>query len=116
MTFCVYELSREPLNGFVPNSPGKTCSILLSDEFEDQHQRSKVKVTRDKKIGFSADISRTAERICDKFTRKKCLIPRSDEFEGQGQFRRPACGLCLEKHLCSSVWATLTVVTEMNNC
>jgi len=24
------------------------------------------------------------------------LVPRSDEFEGQGQFRRPACGLCLE--------------------
>jgi len=33
-----------------------------------------------------------------------CLVPHSDEFEGQGQgqFRCSACGLCLEKHLCSS--------------
>jgi len=29
--------------------------------------------------------NRTAERICAKFTRKTCLVPRSDEFEGQGQ-------------------------------
>jgi len=27
----------------------------------------------------------TTERICAKFTRKTCLVPRSDEFEGQGQ-------------------------------
>ena len=27
---------------------------------------------------------------------------RSDKFEGQGQFLRPACGLCLEKHLLCS--------------
>jgi len=53
-------------------------------------------------------ISGTAEPICAKFTGKTCLVPRSDEFEGQGQrsrspgtktffrpFRRPACGLCL---------------------
>jgi len=45
------------------------------------------------------NISGTAERICAKFTGKTCLVPRSDEFEGQGQFRRPACGLCAEKHL-----------------
>jgi len=60
-------------------------------------------------------ISKTAERICIKFTRKTCLVPHSDEFEGQGQrlkvkvsrdkngifrpFRRPACGSCLPKHL-----------------
>jgi len=30
-------------------------------------------------------ISGTAERICTKFTRKTCLVPRLDEFEGQGQ-------------------------------
>ena len=29
------------------------------------------------------------------------------EFEGQGQFRRPACSLCLEKHLCSSFFLFL---------
>ena len=48
------------------------------------------------KMGFSADISGIAKLIYDKFTRKTCLVPRSDEFEGQGQFRRPTCGLCLE--------------------
>ena len=30
---------------------------------------------------------------------KTCLVPRSDEFEGQGPFRRPARGLCLEKNI-----------------
>jgi len=37
-------------------------------------------------------------------------VPRSDEFEGQGKFWRPAtaCFLCLEKHLCSSfLWYCL---------
>jgi len=53
------------------------------------------------------NISGTAERICAQFTRNTCLVPRSDEFEDQGQmskvkvtrdkkrhfmpFRRPAC-------------------------
>ena len=31
------------------------------------------------------NISGTAERICAKFTRKTCLVPRSDQFECQGQ-------------------------------
>ena len=31
------------------------------------------------------NISGTAERICAKFTGKTCLIPRSEEFECQGQ-------------------------------
>jgi len=30
-------------------------------------------------------MSGTAERICDKFTWKTCLVPRSNEFEGHGQ-------------------------------
>ena len=34
---------------------------------------------------FVWNISRTAERICAKFTRKTYLVPRSDKFEGQGQ-------------------------------
>ena len=38
------------------------------------------------------NISRTAKRICAKFTETTCLVSRSDDFEGQGQFRRPACG------------------------
>jgi len=62
-------------------------------------------------VGFFVcvwNISGTAERICTKFT-QMCLVPRSDKSEGQGHqgqkngifrpFRRPACGLCLEKHL-----------------
>ena len=52
------------------------------------------------------NISGTAERICSKFTWKTCLVPRSDEFEGQGHqgqkrhfsaLRRPACSFCLAK-------------------
>ena len=34
------------------------------------------------------NISGTGERICAKFTRKTCLLPRSDEFEYQGQRSR----------------------------
>jgi len=60
------------------------------------------------------DISGTAERICTKFRGKTCLVPHSEEFEGQGRrsrsksgtksgifrpFRRPVCGLCLVKYL-----------------
>jgi len=37
---------------------------------------------------FVYQISGTAERICDKFTRNTCLVPRSNEFEGQGQRSR----------------------------
>ena len=37
---------------------------------------------------FCLSISGTAEWICAKFTRKMCLVPRSDEFEGQGQSSR----------------------------
>jgi len=35
-----------------------------------------------------SNISGTAERIYDKFIRKTCLVPRSDEFEYQGQRSR----------------------------
>jgi len=61
------------------------------------------------------NISGTVERNCAKFTRKTCLVPRSEKFVGQDQrskvkgyqewkrhfrpFRRPACGLCLVKRL-----------------
>ena len=67
--------------------------------------RSKVKVSRDKKPGFSVDISGTAERICDKFTRMTyfdefgkdvwtCLKVRVN-FGGLRTFM-------FEKHLCTS--------------
>ena len=52
------------------------------------------------------NISRIAERICAKFARKTCLVPRSGEFECQGRRRQKrhssALGLravCLVKHL-----------------
>jgi len=35
-----------------------------------------------------SNISGTAERICAKFAGKTCLVPRSDEFECQGQRSR----------------------------
>ena len=43
----VYEISREPLNEFAPNSQGRRGFVSRSDEFEYQRQRS-IKVTRDK--------------------------------------------------------------------
>jgi len=59
----------------------------------------------------------TTEQICAKFTWKKCLVPRSDEFEDQGErskvkitrdknsifrlFRWPACGLLYCKKIFS---------------
>jgi len=66
-------------------------------------------------FGCIWNISETAERISGKCAGKTCLIPRSDEFEGQSQrskvkvtrdingifrpFRRSVCGLCLIEHL-----------------
>jgi len=76
-----------------------TGKMSRSDKYECQGQGHHVQET-----GFSADISGIAELICDKFTQKTCLVPRLDEFKGQGQFWRPACGLCLEKHLYFSLW------------
>jgi len=44
LVFFVYEISREPLNEFAPNSHGrrarKTCLVPRSDEFEGQRSRS----------------------------------------------------------------------------
>jgi len=34
---------------------------------------------------ISREPHRPTERICAKFTRTTCLVPRSNEFEGQGQ-------------------------------
>jgi len=52
-----------------------------SDEYKRQGQGQHVQET-----GFSAGISGIAELICDKFTQKTCLVPHSDEFEGQVNF------------------------------
>jgi len=66
----------------------------------------------------------TTERICTKFTQNTCLVPCSDEFEGQGQKSRspwtktsifwpvwrPACGgntsLASSYHMQSTAWGS----------
>ena len=52
----VYEISPESLNGFAPNSHGRqlTCLVPHLVVFEGRGQKSKVKVTMDKKRHFSA--------------------------------------------------------------
>ena len=75
----VYEISRQLLNGFAPNSQGRrvwsvawtSLNVKVNDH---GHQGQKT--------GFSADISGLAELICDKFTRRTCLVTDSDKFEG----------------------------------
>jgi len=48
----VCEISRA-LNGLAPNSQGiRVWSVFRSEQFEDEGQRPKVKVTRDKKRTF----------------------------------------------------------------
>ena len=61
---------------------------------------SKVEVIRDKKTGFWRISLEPLNGFAPNSRERR--VPRSDEFVGPGQFRRPACGLCLEKHLCSS--------------
>jgi len=72
----------------------KTCLVPHLEEFECQGQRSKVKVTR---------------------TKTRCAVPsppaatewsRLLHAAGCNELStgRPACGLCLEKHLCSIVF------------
>ena len=94
----VYEISPEPLNGFAPYLQVRRVWSLAQTSLNAKVKKSKVKVTRDKNRCYRriSPISGTDERIWDKFTRKTCLIPRSNEFEGQGQLRWPECGLCLE--------------------
>jgi len=71
----VYEISREPVNGFAPNSQRRRdwslARISLNVKVNGQcHHGQKTR--------FSADISGISELICDKLTRKTCLVPRSD--------------------------------------
>ena len=88
----MYEISRDPLNGFALNSQGIRVWFLFQTSLN-----IKVKGRRSRspwtKTGVLADISGSAERICDIFTQKTCLVSRSDEFEGQGQFWRHACAV-----------------------
>jgi len=84
VTFLLYEISREPqpLNGFAPNSQGRRVWSLAQISL---NVKVKGQGHHGLKTGVSVDISGAAERICVKFTRKTCLVPRSDEFEGQNR-------------------------------
>ena len=53
-SFCLYEISRGTAEWICAKFMQKTCLVPSSDDFECQGQRSKVKVTRDKKQHFSA--------------------------------------------------------------
>jgi len=50
--FFVYKMSREPLNGLAHKFTRKTFLVPRWDEFKGQGQRSRVKVSRDKKTTF----------------------------------------------------------------
>jgi len=65
---CVYEISREPLNGLAPNS----------------HRRRLW------------SFARTSLKVKVKGQRSKSPGTKNDSFV---PFRRPACGLCLVKHV-----------------
>jgi len=79
----VYEIhvSREPMNGFAPNSHGRRAWFLaqVSLKVNVKGQRSKVKVSRDNNGIFRP-------------------------------FRRPACGLCLVKHISPLIVVVVVVV------
>jgi len=76
----------------------KMCLVSRSDTFEGQgHQKQKTtffdplacslclaKHLQPLVFVYVWNISETAEQICAKFTQKTCLVPRLDEFEGQG--------------------------------
>jgi len=58
----------ERLNGFAPNSQGRlNCLVPRSDEFECQGQRSKVKVTRDKKKLSTPVTSGSVQMVCTRY-------------------------------------------------
>jgi len=75
----VYEISRQLLNGFASKSQGRRVWSLawtsLNVKVNGRGHQGQI-------TGFSADISGFAELICDKFTRRTCLVTHSDKFEG----------------------------------
>jgi len=81
----VYEISRESLKWYATNSHGRRVWSLARTSFKVKVKGHRSRSPRTK-MGFTADISGTAERICAKFIRKTCLVSHSDEFEGQVTF------------------------------
>jgi len=96
-----YEIYRKPQNLFFAKfSAEKTCLVICSKEFECQDQRPKVK-QRSRSSGQKRGFQRISRKPLNGFA-PNTQGRRLDKFEGQGQFLRPACGLCLEKHLLCS--------------
>ena len=128
---CVWNISRTA-ERICAKFTCKTCLVPRLVEFEGQRSRSSGKKTAFSALSAACvrfmfgktslassfyvcvwNISGTSERICARFTRKMCLVPRSDEFEGQGErsrwpgtkngifrpFWQLVCGLYLVKHL-----------------
>jgi len=59
------------------------CTVTV---FTARSELRKVLFLAPSVCGFCVwNISGSIERICAKFTRKTCLVPRTDELEGQGQ-------------------------------
>ena len=52
----VYEMSRKPLNGFVPNSHGRRVWSLAHKKFEGQGQRSRSPETKTAFFGPFCDL------------------------------------------------------------
>jgi len=82
----VHEISREPLNGFVPNSQRRHTWSLACTSL---NIKVKGQGNNGQKTGFSADISGREPlkgfATNSHETRDWSLDPRSDEFEGRGQ-------------------------------
>ena len=103
--------SQEWLNRFAPNSQGRHVWSLARTSLN-------VKVTTDKKrktaeyaTAYGTNISGTDEWICDKYTGKICLDPRSDKFKRQ-RSRSPGtkyvqCSVQIERTCCKQRHASV---------
>ena len=84
---------RMPLGTEVGLGPGDMVTQPPSGKGAQQVATFRIMSTEAKRSPISAsaelvfvcvlNISETAERICAKFTRKTCLVPHLDKFEGQ---------------------------------
>ena len=93
--------SAQSQSAFIKNEPGGfsqlpchddsttvTIAVVLLLDSLLPHARKVLFLALSVTFSFfvcASNISGTAERICTKFTGKTCLLPRSDEFECQGQ-------------------------------
>ena len=68
----VYETSREPLNGFAPNAQERRVCSLARKSFNVKVKGQRLR-SQGAKTGFQRICRETAERNCEKFTRKTCV-------------------------------------------